>query len=92
MSGFLQLEGKRALITSGTRGAGALATVASPGVHVHRRRSHDRAGLRLSAAAQECLGEIDIIVHILGGSSTPDSGFYPRAAARFRQRRPSRLL
>lgn len=30
MSGFLQLEGKRALITSGTRGAGALATVVNP--------------------------------------------------------------
>jgi len=94
MSDFLQLQGKRALITSGTRGAGA-ATVAlfrDLGAHVltaARSRPdsmpHDMCVVadlatahgcaELAAAALERLGEIDVLVHMLGGSSAPAGGF-----------------
>ncbi|MCL9998216.1 MAG: SDR family oxidoreductase [Erythrobacter sp.] len=94
MTPFISLEGKRALITSGTRGAGA-ATVAlfrDLGAAVltsARSRPDDLAedmfvaadlataegaGL-LAAAARERLGAVDIIVHMLGGSSAPAGGF-----------------
>lgn len=94
MTAFLTLKGKRALITSGTRGAGA-ATVAlfrELGAHVltaARSRpealpeemfvaadlttSEGCAGL--AAAVRERLGGVDIIVHMLGGSSAPAGGF-----------------
>jgi NAD(P)-dependent dehydrogenase (short-subunit alcohol dehydrogenase family) len=94
MSKFLQLEGKRALITSGTRGAGA-ATVSlfrDLGAQVlttARTRPSEmpeemfvaadltsaQGCADLAAAARERLGEIDIIVHMLGGSSAPAGGF-----------------
>jgi NAD(P)-dependent dehydrogenase (short-subunit alcohol dehydrogenase family) len=94
MSDFLQLQGKRALITSGTRGAGA-ATVAffsELGARVLTTARSRPAGMpeamfvaadltttqgcaELAAAARERLGEIDIIVHMLGGSSAPAGGF-----------------
>lgn len=94
MTPFLTLEGKRALITSGTRGAGA-ATVAlfrelGAQVLTTARTKPDalpdclflRADLRtgegcsdLAAAARERLGGIDVIVHMLGGSSAPAGGF-----------------
>lgn len=94
MSGFLQLEGKRALITSGTRGAGA-ATVAlfsDLGARVLTTARSRPDGMPasmfaaadlttaqgcadLAAAARERLGEIDIVVHMLGGSSAPAGGF-----------------
>lgn len=94
MSGFLQLEGKRALITSGTRGAGA-ATVAllsdlgarvlttarsrPPGMPESMFVAADLTTAQgcadLAAAARERLGGIDIIVHMLGGSSAPAGGF-----------------
>ena len=94
MSGFLDLQGKRALITSGTRGAGA-ATVAlfcELGARVlttARSRPADmpeamfvaadlttaQGCADLAAAARERLGEIDVIVHMLGGSSAPPGGF-----------------
>ena len=76
MSNFLQLQGKRTLITSGTRGAGA-ATVA-----LFRELMFVAADLTtaqgcadLAAAARERLGEIDILVHMLGGSAAPAGGF-----------------
>ncbi len=94
MSGFLQLEGKRALITSGTRGAGAatVALFADLGARVlttARSRPADmpesmflaadlttaQGCADLAAAARERLGEIDIVVHMLGGSSAPAGGF-----------------
>ncbi|RZK03577.1 MAG: SDR family oxidoreductase [Novosphingobium sp.] len=94
MKPFISLEGRRALITSGTRGAGA-ATVAlfqELGAHVlttartppptpsafefvaaDLTRPEDCAVL--AKAVRERLGGVDIIVHMLGGSSAPAGGF-----------------
>ena len=94
MTSFLDLAGKRALITSGTRGAGA-ATVdlfRQLGARVltnARTKPVDmpdsifvaadlttRDGVEiLSAAVQERMGGVDVIVHMLGGSSAPAGGF-----------------
>ena len=94
MKPFLKLEGKRALITSGTRGAGG-ATVAlfrELGAQVlttARTRPSDvddrhfvSADLTtsdgcaaLSDAVRERFGGVDVIVHMLGGSSAPAGGF-----------------
>ncbi len=94
MTGFLTLEGKRALITSGTRGAGA-ATVdlfRQLGAHVLTTARSKPDGLSedlfvaadlttvagcsaLAAATRERLGRLDVIVHMLGGSSAPAGGF-----------------
>ena len=94
MSSFLQLEDKRVLITSGTRGAGA-ATVAlfhELGARVLTTARSRPAAMaeemfvaadlttaqgcaKLAAAARERLGEVDILVHMLGGSSAPAGGF-----------------
>ena len=94
MSAFLNLQNKRALITSGTRGAGA-ATVSlfrelgARVVTTARTQPSDmpedlfvaadlttaQGCADLAAAATERLGEIDIIVHMLGGSSAPAGGF-----------------
>ncbi len=94
MTPFVSLAGKRALVTSGTRGAGA-ATVAllrELGAIVltsARTRPDDLADTMfvaadlttahgtelLAAAARERLGTVDIIVHMLGGSSAPGGGF-----------------
>jgi len=91
---FLDLSGKRALITSGTRGAGA-ATVSlfrqlGAQVLTAARTRPDSvpeslcvvadlmsaAGCAaLAAAVRERLGGVDIIVHMLGGSSAPPGGF-----------------
>lgn len=91
---FLTLAGKRALITSGTRGAGA-ATVElfrEFGAQVLTSARHKPEGLpeelfvaadltapagvtELAQAARERLGDVDIIVHMLGGSSAPAGGF-----------------
>ena len=94
MSGFLKLEGRTALVTSGTRGAGA-ATVAllrDLGARVltsARSRPAEAdddlfiaADLttaegceRLAKATRDRLGNLDILVHMLGGSSAPGGGF-----------------
>ncbi|MBB4120648.1 SDR family oxidoreductase [Martelella radicis] len=94
MSAPFTLEGRTALITSGTRGAGA-ATVKlfrELGAHVltsARTRpaelpeemivtadlSTEEGCETLAAAARQRLGTIDIIVHMLGGSSAPAGGF-----------------
>lgn len=94
MSDFLDLQNKRALITSGTRGAGA-ATVSlfrELGAQVlttARSRPADLPEAQFVAAdlttadgcaalaegARAHLGEIDVIVHMLGGSSAPAGGF-----------------
>ena len=91
---FLSLEGKRALVTSGTRGAGA-ATVAvfrELGAEVLTTARSRPAELpddlfvaadlttvdgcrTLADAARERLGGVDVIVHMLGGSSAPPGGF-----------------
>src|SRR5687767_2551431 len=94
MTPFLTLAGKRALITSGTRGAGA-ATVdlfrqlgaqvltnarTKPAsfpddLFVAADLTTPAGAADLAVAARERLGEIDIIVHMLGGSSAPAGGF-----------------
>lgn len=94
MTAFLTLEGKRALITSGTRGAGA-ATVdlfRQLGARVLTNARTKPASLgeelfvaadlttpdgcdALAAAVRDRLGGVDIIVHMLGGSSAPPGGF-----------------
>lgn len=91
---FVTLAGKRALITSGTRGAGA-ATVAlfeELGAQIlttarTRPETLDAAKFlaadltrpedcaRLAEVVRERLGGVDIIVHMLGGSSSPAGGF-----------------
>lgn len=94
MSGFLSLQGKRALVTSGTRGAGA-ATAAlfrdlGAQVLTVARSAADGAADAMFVAAdlstaegceavasrvRETWGGIDILVHMLGGSSAPAGGF-----------------
>lgn len=95
MSPFVSLEGKRALVTSGTRGAGA-ATVRlfkelGAKVLTSARSAPDTledgvlfipADLTsiegceaLASAVHERLGGVDVVVHMLGGSSAPAGGF-----------------
>lgn len=94
MTSILNLERKRALITSGTRGAGA-ATVSlfrKLGARVlttARTKPADLADrlffaadlttpegcAAVIAAVEERLGGVDIVVHMLGGSSAPAGGF-----------------
>lgn len=94
MISFVNLMGKRALVTSGTRGAGK-ATVAllrelgadvlttartiPLGLDAERFVAADLTNAEDCAAladtVRERLGELDIIVHMLGGSSAPAGGF-----------------
>lgn len=94
MTSFLNLTGKRAFITSGTRGAGA-ATVAlferlgAQVLTTARTRTSDipetkfvAADLttvdgcaKVAAEVHKRLGSVDIIVHMLGGSSAPAGGY-----------------
>ncbi len=111
MSAFLNLQNKRALITSSTRGAGA-ATVSlfrelgARVVTTARTRPSDmpedlfvaadlttaQGCADLAAAATERLGEIDIIVHMLGGSSAPAGGFAALGEDDWRQELDLNLL
>jgi NAD(P)-dependent dehydrogenase (short-subunit alcohol dehydrogenase family) len=94
MISFITLEGKRALITSGTRGAGAATvelfrnlgaralTVArsrpdtlSDEMFVSADLTTPEGCATLTAAVRERLGGVDVIVHMLGGSSSPAGGF-----------------
>lgn len=94
MSGFLDLEGRRALITAGTKGAGA-ATVAlfqELGARVLTTARHRPPQLpeelfvagdlttpegcaAVAEAVKRRLGGVDILVHVLGGSTAPAGGF-----------------
>jgi len=94
MTGFLTLAGKRALVTSGTRGGGA-ATVdlfRALGAQVlttarTRPQAMPADGFvaadlttaegcaTVADAVRQRLGGLDIIVHMLGGSSAPPGGF-----------------
>lgn len=91
---FLDLRGKRALITSGTRGAGA-ATVSlfqelgaqvlttartrpdafPESLFVAADLTSAQGCAALAAAVNARMGGVDIIVHMLGGSSAPAGGF-----------------
>lgn len=104
MSPFIDFRGKTALITSGTRGAGAatLALFRELGAHVlttARRKPDDLSEAMfvpadlataegcadLARIARERLGEIDILVHMLGGSSAPAGGFAALADEHWRR-------
>lgn len=94
MARFLTLEGKRALITGGTQGAGA-ATVAlfrELGAQVLTTArswpntlpedlfiAADLTTLQgcetVAGAVRDRLGGVDVIIHMLGGSSAPGGGF-----------------
>jgi NAD(P)-dependent dehydrogenase (short-subunit alcohol dehydrogenase family) len=95
MSGYLGLEGKRALVTGGTKGAGQaiVAALREAGVTVlttarsrpeRLERSEDFLVADVSSAegcaavanaARERLGGLDILVHVVGGASSPAGGF-----------------
>lgn len=90
----LDLNGKRVLVTGGTKGVGRalVELLLAEGAQVltcARQASSDLpteqfvqadlttpAGCEtLVAAAKQRLGDVDIIVHVLGGSSAPSGGF-----------------
>src|ERR1700736_2678160 len=94
MSGYLQLEGKRALVTGGTKGVGAavVAALREAGARVlttARKRPEDASEAEFVAAdvstvegcvavadaVRKRLGGLDILVHVVGGSSAPAGGF-----------------
>ncbi len=95
MSDYLELTGKRALVTGGTKGVGqavvtalreAGATVlttarSQPKVAEHADQfvaadvSTAEGCAVVAQAVRERLGGIDIIVHVVGGSSAPAGGF-----------------
>jgi NAD(P)-dependent dehydrogenase (short-subunit alcohol dehydrogenase family) len=95
MSDYLDLKGRRALVTGGTKGVGraVVATLRDAGATVltTARSQPDRAdhsdqfvaadvstaeGCAVVAhAVHERLGGIDILVHVVGGSSAPAGGF-----------------
>jgi NAD(P)-dependent dehydrogenase (short-subunit alcohol dehydrogenase family) len=95
MSDYLELQGKRALVTGGTKGVGqavvtalreAGATVLTTARSRPERADHadqfvtadvstpDGCAV-VAQAVRERLGGIDIIVHVVGGSSAPAGGF-----------------
>jgi NAD(P)-dependent dehydrogenase (short-subunit alcohol dehydrogenase family) len=94
MSGELQLEGLRALVTGGTKGVGeaVVARLRDAGVRVltTARSRGQLAGDEMFVAAdvtsadgcetiadavRRRLGGVDIVVHVVGGSSAPAGGF-----------------
>ena len=94
MSDFLDLTGKRALITSGTRGAGAatvelfrelgarvittarsLPASSAADFFVAADLTTSEGCSTLAEAVSDQFGGVDIIVHMLGGSSAPAGGF-----------------
>lgn len=94
MANFLTLKGKRALVTSGTRGAGAatvelfrelgakvLTTARSrpesmpEEFFVAADLTTEEGCQKVALATRQRLGHVDIIVHMLGGSSAPAGGF-----------------
>jgi NAD(P)-dependent dehydrogenase (short-subunit alcohol dehydrogenase family) len=91
----LKLQGRRALVTGGTKGIGAsvvhalcdagvkvLTTARTTPAHVVDSAlfviadvSTARGCATVAQAVQERLGGIDIVVHVVGGSSAPAGGF-----------------
>src|SRR5260370_38800045 len=104
MSGYLELEGKRALVTGGTKGVGAAVVAALREASARvlttaRQRPEDVGKAEFVAAdvstAEGCaavtdavrkqLGGLDILVHVVGGTSAPAGGFAGLADARRHQ-------
>lgn len=94
MSGFVSLDGKRALVTGGTQGAGqaVVAQLKELGARVltsaRTRPDQTVADAFVAAdlttadgcetvaqAVKDELGGVDIVVHMLGGSSAPAGGY-----------------
>jgi NAD(P)-dependent dehydrogenase (short-subunit alcohol dehydrogenase family) len=95
MSGAVDLRGRQALVTGGTKGIGAavserlrqagalvLATARTvPGegadgvLFVAADVATAEGCETVAAAARNRLGEVDIVVHVVGGSSAPAGGF-----------------
>ena len=95
MSDYLNVKGKRALVTGGTKGVGqaVVATLREAGATVlttarsqpERANDPDQFVAADVSTAEGCavvahavlerLGGIDIIVHVVGGSSAPAGGF-----------------
>lgn len=95
MSGWIDLTGRRALVTGGSKGVGAAVVQAlleagaivmttarskpddlPPSVHfvVADLTTADGCSA-LASAAEAHLGGVDILVHVVGGSSAPGGGF-----------------
>jgi hypothetical protein len=94
MSDALELAGKRALVTGGTKGVGeatvaALKAAGARVVTTARTRPKNIPEIefvqadvttaegckQIAQAAAERLGGVDILVHVVGGSSAPAGGF-----------------
>jgi NAD(P)-dependent dehydrogenase (short-subunit alcohol dehydrogenase family) len=95
MSQDLELNGRRALVTGGTKGLGqAVVTVlrdagakvlttarskpaqlADADLFIKADVSTRGGCVAVAQAVQERLGEVDIIVHVVGGSSAPAGGY-----------------
>ena len=95
MSGYLELEGKRALVTGGTKGVGeavvaalreagasVLTTarslpekLARPDQFIASDVSTVEGCATVAKAVHDKFGGVDIIVHVVGGSSAPAGGF-----------------
>src|SRR3954462_14822267 len=95
MNGELELQGKRALATGGTKGVGeavvaALRAAGATVLTTARSRPHnlldadqfiaadvstDKGAAAVADAVRDRLGGVDIIVHVVGGSSAPAGGF-----------------
>ena len=104
MDGFLTLRGKRALVTSGTKGAGAATvelfralgaqvlttarsrpeTMPEP-LFVAADLTTPEGCVTVAEAVRARLSGVDIVVHMLGGSSAPAGGFAALSEAEWRK-------
>jgi len=94
MADFLNLKGKRVLVTAGTKGTGRatvdlLRDLGAQVIATARSRPEGfpedlftaadlttaEGAVDVSSAVWERLGGLDVIVHMLGGSSAPGGGF-----------------